>query len=243
MPDRYFASPPIHSHRVTLTGPEAHHLTQVMRAAPGMSVVLFDGSGAEFPAEVVGVTRGRVDLAVGPARWIDRELPMAVVLGVALPKGDRQRWLVEKAVELGVARLVPLETARSVARPAPQAVARLRRQAVEAAKQCGRNDLMEVAEPRAWSPWLAESARIPYRYVAHPGGAPAGPCLEKALGDTARQAAAVHFAVGPEGGFTAEEIGQAEAAGFTLLDLGPRTLRTETAALAMAAAAALSLAR
>ena len=126
-----------------------------MRAKAGTRVTLFDGSGWEFDAVVQRTGRSEVELAIAGRQEIDREARIAVTLGVALPKGDRQKWLVEKVVELGVARLVPLETERGVAQPVENALERLRRGVIEASKQCGRNRLMEIAEPRAWREFLA----------------------------------------------------------------------------------------
>ena len=119
--DRYFVETPIGKTGAVLAGPEAHHLIHVMRAKPGVRVVLFDGSGAKFAGEVKRVGRAEVELAIHAREEIDRELPIELTLGVACPKGDRQKWLVEKAVELGVTRLVPLATAQSVAQPVEQA--------------------------------------------------------------------------------------------------------------------------
>jgi 16S rRNA (uracil1498-N3)-methyltransferase len=169
MSQRYFTDAPIRGSRVTLAGSEAHHLIHVMRSGPGDEVVLFDGSGAEFSARIERVGRAEVELAVLARREIDRELPWELTLGVALPKGDRQRWLAEKAVELGVRRLVPLAASRSVARPSESALARLRRTVVEASKQCGRNRLMEIAEPEGWSEFVA-GAGTGRRLLAHPEG-------------------------------------------------------------------------
>jgi 16S rRNA (uracil1498-N3)-methyltransferase len=241
--DRYFSQRPISEDRVVLSGPEAHHLVHVMRAKPGSRVVLFDGSGVEFLAQVDRIERSRVRLAVLSHQKVDRELPLELTLGVALPKGDRQRWLVEKAVELGVARMVPLVTARSVARyprvwrpiQADQRqgsmAGRLRRTAIEASKQCGRNRLMEITPPRAWPDYVAEAAEAPCRLLAQPGGhAPTpGPL------SAADPAGPVFLAVGPEGGFTDDEVSLATAAGWQTIDLGPRILRVETAALVLVA--------
>ena len=134
MTQRYFVDNPIAGENVTLTGAEAHHLLHVMRAKPGDEVVLFDGSGDEFPARVEALRRSEADVVILGRHTVNRELPCPVTLGVALPKGDRQRWLVEKAVELGVTRLIPLETARSVAQPNAKAIERLRRAVIEASK-------------------------------------------------------------------------------------------------------------
>ena len=227
MSDRYFCETPICSDRVVLTGPEAHHLLHVMRAGPETEVVLFDGSGAEFHAVVRKVGRSDVELTVLSRQEVDRELRVELHLGVALPKGDRQKWLVEKAVELGVSRLVPLATARGVAQPVDQAVARLRRAVVEASKQCGRNRLMEVAAPQSWDDFVAAGGDC-CRLLAHPLGR-ASPV------PSVLASRRVLLAVGPEGGLTDEEVALATAASWQLIDLGPRILRVETAALALAA--------
>ena len=226
MSDRYFLESPVVSDRAVLAGAEAHHFLHVMRAKVGTRVTLFDGSGWEFDAVVERTGRSEIELAVAGRREIDREAPIAVVLGVALPKGDRQKWLVEKVVELGVARLVPLETERGAAQPVESALKRLHRVVIEASKQCGRNRLMAISEPKAWPEFLMESETVACRLVAHPGQAPRPwpiPSERAAL------------AIGPEGGFTADEVALAIARGWQPIDLGRRILRVETAAVALAA--------
>ncbi len=235
MPDRYFSETPILGDRATLSGPEAHHLLHVMRARPGDRVVLFDGSGAEIEAEVRATSRTDLELTVLSRAHVDRELPVEVILGVALPKGDRQKWLVEKAVELGVTRLVPLRTARSVAQPEPKTLDRLRRAVIESSKQCGRNRLMEVAAPLAWPVWLASAPTAADRLVAHPGGDDFDPSALKLTAE--RRAGPYLLAIGPEGGFDEEEIALASSTGWRSVDLGARTMRTETAALVLVALA------
>jgi 16S rRNA (uracil1498-N3)-methyltransferase len=252
MSNRYFIESPISDDLVVLVGPEAHHLAHVMRAGPGALVTLFDGSGAEFSARVERVGRDKVELLVLARHEIDRESPLALTLAVALPKGDRQRWLVEKAVELGVRRLVPLVTARLVARPTGRTLARLRRTVVEASKQCGRNRLLEIAQPQMWDPFVQTTADAPYRLLAHPDVAQPPSAVSdakqppSAVSDTKQAhlpaeggwATPSHnalLAVGPEGGFSSDEVATAIAAGWQAVDLGPRTLRVETAALLLAA--------
>src|SRR4030095_7741023 len=127
MADRYFVEPPITGDHAQLVGPEAHHLAHVMRAQSGHRVTLFDGSGSEFAARVKKVGRSAVELTIESRKQVDRELSVRVTIAVALPKGERQRWLVEKLTELGVFRLVPLITDRAVAQPGESALARLRR--------------------------------------------------------------------------------------------------------------------
>lgn len=235
MSERYFSQIPIAGDHATLTDAEAHHLIHVMRAKPGMRVTLFDGSGAEFAAQVEQVGRAEVTLAVVARHEIDRELPMTITLGISLPKGDRQKWLVEKAVEVGITRIVPLVTARSVAQPVQQALDRLQRSVVEASKQCGRNRLLEITEPEDWSDFVPRAPSTSRRLLAHPG---------KTMAHSARAGSETHprsrhtpvfLAIGPEGGFTTEEVAQATMVGWQTVDLGPRILRVETAAILLAA--------
>ena len=230
MTDRYYVDTPISGSTAKLAGQEAHHLIHVMRAPPGSRVVLFDGSGIEFTARVEHVGRSEVELAILSQEAVGRESSPQITLGAPLPKGDRQRWLIEKSVELGVARFVPLTTARSVARAGPNALARLRRTVVEASKQCGRNRLMEIAEPLDWSNFLVATQVTVCRLLAHAGDEPPQPLPP--ISDAAA------LAVGPEGGLTPDEIAQATAAGWLAVDLGPRTLRVETAAIFLVAGVA-----
>jgi 16S rRNA (uracil1498-N3)-methyltransferase len=237
MSRRFFVQSPITSGEASLVGDEARHLTKSLRGQPGGQVTLFDGGGAEFAARIRRIGRNSVDLDILAREEVDRELPFPLELGVALPKGDRQRWLVEKSVELGVSRLTPLRTARGVAEPLPRSLQRLRRAVIEASKQCGRNRLMEVLEPLAVDDYLAAPLGPAIRWFAHPHSSPrpatGGPSL------TNPDWRPVYLAVGPEGGFTAEEVRRAESANWRMINLGPRILRTETAAAALIAVAAL----
>ena len=166
--DRYFCESTIMGDKAVLSGQEAHHLINVMRGGPGTRVVLFDGSGWEYSAQVEQIGRTEATLAILGRQEVDRELPIEIHLGVSLPKGDRQKWLVEKSVELGVGRLIPLKTARSVAQPVEQALARLKRTVIEASKQCGRNRLMEISEPQDWGDFAAGVPADGLRLLAHP---------------------------------------------------------------------------
>jgi 16S rRNA (uracil1498-N3)-methyltransferase len=234
MADRYFVESPVDDASARLVGGEAHHLAHVMRAKAGDEVTLFDGSGAEFCARVKRIGRADVELDVVSRAEVDRELGVTVILGAALPKGDRARWLAEKATELGVARLVPLATEHGGDRPAPSALEKLRRAVIEASKQCGRNRLMEVAPPQALVEFFSGAGEAGLRLVAHPGGADCRPAVDEALSFDS-QPPSVALAIGPEGGFTQAEIDAARARGWRTIDLGPRVLRVETAALALTA--------
>lgn len=234
MSERYFAQTPIHGDHTVLDGPEAHHLIHVMRAKAGMRVTLFDGTGAEFAAQVEKVGRSEVQLTVLSRQVIDRELPLELVLGVSLPKGERQKWLVEKVVELGVARLVPLITARSVAQPVQQALDRLRRTVIEASKQCGRNRLLEITEPEEWNAFVAATPASARRLLAHPGKTVVHATPLSVEPPKGRRSE-VFMAIGPEGGFASDEVALATSAGWQTVDLGARILRVETAAVFLVA--------
>ncbi len=220
--------------RVVLGGDEGRHLAAVMRAQTGDTVTLFDGSGAEFTGRIVEIGKRAVTLEVIGRHEIDRELALALTLAVALPRGERQKWLVEKATELGVSRLVPLATERGVAAATNAATERLARQVIEASKQCGRNRLMEIGQPVAAAKFFASASTGAVRLLADPTGQPLSDLVH--LPPTNRQWL---IAVGPEGGFTAEELAGAQSTGWQVVSLGPRILRVETAALALAAWVAL----
>ena len=228
MSERFFLTDAPRSGRAVLAGDEARHLARVVRARIGDEVVVFDGHGTEWPARVVELGRDTVALEVGPPRSTPPATRPRVTLAVALPKGERQKWLVEKLTELGVDRLVPLVTERGVAEATPAALERLGRGVIEACKQCGRNTLMEIGAPTEPA---AACAAVPA------GGSvilcdPRGPSL---AWESLRAVAAVVVLVGPEGGFTPEEIAAAAAAGAERAGLGPHVLRIETAAVAAAA--------
>ncbi|HEY2759433.1 MAG TPA: 16S rRNA (uracil(1498)-N(3))-methyltransferase [Pirellulales bacterium] len=234
MSERFFVDARIAGNSARLHGPEAHHLAHVMRAKIGEQVTLFDGSGAEYEAHIVAIGRAEVDLAVDQRREVARESKVELTIATALPKGDRQRWLVEKAVELGLAELAPLTTERSTSRPSDGALERLRRAVIEASKQCGRNRLMVIGEPRSWQAVVDSAPKDSLRLLAHPGGAPLRQVLSRLVDQ--ENYPRVFAAVGPEGGFTDDEVQASLAAGFEAIDLGPRVLRIETAAIAIAAA-------
>ena len=187
--------------------------------------------------------RTTVELEILERRAVDRELTRRVTLGVGLPKGDRARWLVEKATELGVWRLVPLRTEHAVARPTAAALGRLRHAVIEAAKQCGRNRLMEITEPQSWEAYLTDAVESPQgrsidacQLLAHPSGGGRRPSTP--IWPTFPADQPIRLAVGPEGGLTEPEVALAEDHGWQRVDLGRRTLRVETAALALVVLAA-----
>ena len=212
-------------------GPARH--AQVRRVQPGDTVTLFDGSGSDWPATVIAVGRSEVRVRLGDAVAVAHELSRPVTLALGMPANERMDWLVEKATELGVARLQPLLTERSVLRLAGERGERKREhwQAVAeaACEQCGRARVPVIEPVRTLDEWLPLApAGLRLLLSLHP--------VARALPGLARTLApgmAVCSLSGPEGGLTAAEEQAALAAGFTAAGLGPRVLRAETAPLAL----------
>jgi 16S rRNA (uracil1498-N3)-methyltransferase len=209
-------------------GPEGrHYLRDVLRLQPGEPVEAFDGAGGTFAGVVED---GFAALRLGPRS--ESPPPAAdIALAFALAKGDRCDWVVQKATELGASRLLPIAAARSVVRLEPgraeDRVRRWRRIAEEAARQCGRADVPEVAAPVPLGAALDAAPPGFARIVFHGDGGQPVSALEPA---PARGYLAV---VGPEGGLAPEELAACDAAGAIRASLGPRTLRAETAAIAV----------
>lgn len=224
MADRFYTADALGPGEYTLTGAESHHLAAVRRFAPGERVILFNGDGHEYPSKIISVGKRMVALNVLAREPADRELGFPLVVGCALPKGDRADFLIEKLTELGVTRFVPLITARAVVQPKVSVVEKFARAVIEASKQCGRNRLMHVDPPRRWDDFLALADLPASRMVLHTGPGLTG--LATSEGGA--------IAIGPEGGFTPEEISLALAKDWLAVSLGPRVLRVETAAIAAA---------
>jgi 16S rRNA (uracil1498-N3)-methyltransferase len=214
---------------------QAHHAARVLRLRAGEPVTLFNGDGGEYAAVIARIARDRVALDVGARAEIDREAALAVTLEQAISSGERMDFTVQKAVELGVVAIRPLTTTRSVVRlaadRAERRVAHWQTVANHACEQCGRNRVPAVAPVAALHEWLTGAARAPG--ILSVVLSARGTCR---LRDLARPHGAITLLAGPEGGFTPEEERIAEQAGCLPVRLGPRVLRTETAALAAIAA-------
>jgi 16S rRNA (uracil1498-N3)-methyltransferase len=218
------------------------HLAKVLRARSGDELLLFNGDGREFNAAIDTVRGSRVSASVGAARLVNRESPLKLTLIQCVPRGDRMDFIVQKATELGVARILPVLSQRGVVRlDESQSVskqAHWRAVAVSACEQCGRNRLPVIEAPRMLLSFLGASAPaaapgVHLRLVleperARPAGADAAP-IDKSPGDSINSA---EIAIGPEGGFAADELEAFQLSGFSRIALGPRVLRTETAAIA-----------
>ena len=227
MADRYFVDTALSLGLVELDGPEAHHLTVVCRVRPNDVVCLFNGDGREYPARVVETGKRQVTLQVTAIETPQREVCYRLEVAAPLPKGERAQFLLEKLTELGITSFTPLQTGRSIVHPREAKLDKLQRQVIEASKQCGRNVLLQVQPLTDWKVFCASPALPAARLLAHPR-------IESGL--PSRDRGDVVFAVGPEGGFTEEEVALAQASGWRLVSLGSRLLRIETAAMAVAAA-------
>lgn len=249
MANRFYASFAPTPGTVVLQGPEARHLATVMRGKPGDRVVLFCGDGCEYPAIIESVGKRDVTLSVSEAQSPSRELPIYLEVAAATPKGDRGDFLIEKLTELGVTRFVPLATERSVVHPR---IDRLQRAVIEASKQCGRNVLMDIGEVVEWREYCRSVNGGARKWIAHvrdgdvitplpcplpQGGRGQNRNPEMSNDECPKK---VMIAVGPEGGWTDKEVKLAEQCGWMIIGLGPRVLRIETAAIALASYFALS---
>ena len=214
-----------------LTLPEhvAHHI-QVLRLTLGATVTLFDGSGNEYIATIAALEKKRVGVEVKTMQSRSVELPYAITLAQALPEAAKMDWIIEKAVELGAAGIVPLAAQRCVVRLSSDRAEK--RQAhwqaiiIAASEQSGRNRLAQLAPVSDFSRWIAQQD-LHRRILLTPRA-------EQSLADWSRHqpSQAVTVMIGPEGGFSPDEERSAMQHGALALSMGPRVLRTETAGLA-----------
>ena len=231
---RLYVEDPLRAGARLALGPRAaHHATDVLRLRAGEALIVFDGRGGEYDAQILVAARERVEAEVGARREVERESPLRVTLVQAVSSGERMDLTVQKAVELGVAAIRPVLTVKTLVRlDAARAAAKAehwRRIVISACEQCGRNRLPEVFPVVP----LAEYCRASppgKRLLLSPAG---GRGIRAAAADIAGE---VVLAAGPEAGFSAEEEALLVGAGFEPVRLGPRVLRTETAALAALAA-------
>jgi 16S rRNA (uracil1498-N3)-methyltransferase len=238
---RLHVPPPLAAGARPLDEAASRYLGRVLRLRPGDQVVVFDGAGAEADATVAAIDAAGVQLSLEAPRLVPGARGPAITLMLALLKGERMDFALQKATELGVARVIPIVTARAVVRlegdRAEARAGRWSRIVIDAARQCGRADAPEVtailpfadavaaAPPAAFRLLLHESAEVPLRRLL-PVPAPAE----------------VVVATGPEGGFTDGEVSAARGAGFAVAGLGARVLRAETAAMAAVAILGFALA-
>jgi len=215
--------------RLTLTGGAAGHLTRVLRLRPKAPLTLFNGRGGEYTASIERVRASEVTVAIGEHAPIERESPFPLTLAQGVSRGERMDLVVQKATELGVARLVPLLTERSIVRldeeQSDRKSSHWRAIAIAACEQCGRNRLPEVALPAPLREFLRQPSQDSVRLLLSPSAT-------RRIEDVPRPAGGATVLIGPEGGLSDDEHEDALTAGFIAVNLGPRVLRTETAAIA-----------
>ncbi len=218
--------------RLDLPGDAAHHASRVLRLEDGDAVVLFNGRGGEFGARLSLPGRGHVVAEINTHYALERESPLAVTLAQAVSSGEKMDFTIQKAVELGVAAIQPLLSAKSVVRLSAEReekkLARWRRVAIAACEQCGRNRVPEVREAMSVETYSVMPGDASLRLLLSPEGKTG--LREQKIGR------AVSMAAGPEAGFSDAEEQILQRAGFVPVRLGQRILRTETAALAALAA-------
>lgn len=232
-PRFYCREPLAPAAHIELPEPVARHAVRVLRLAPGAEITLFDGRGGEYPAQLTRIEKDRAYAVLGDWRQVERESRLEVTLVQAVQAGDKMDFTIQKAVELGVAGVVPVDSRRSVVRLAGERAAKRAAHwqgvAASACEQCGRNQVPLVTQIEKLEHWLARPA--------------AAGTLRLMLSPTATQTLAelppaeqIQLLIGAEGGLDPQEMLAAEQAGFQAVRLGPRVLRTETAGLAALAA-------
>ncbi len=211
---------------------QAHHVIHVLRLQAGAALTLFDGRGTEYAALIKRIDKSGLALTVTGSREVSRESPLSVVLAQGVSSGERMDYTVQKCVELGISAIQPLITQRSVVRlageRAEKRVAHWQSVAAAACEQCGRNRVPAILPVQPLGRWLGlPSSGVRYLLSPH---------ADKRLREFERPPDTVTLLVGPEGGWNDEETAAAQRGGFAPLALGPRVLRTETAAVAALAA-------
>lgn len=212
---------------IELPPEQSHHLLRVLRLRISEPLALFSGSALEYRGRIVAIGNARVSIAIEAEQAAQGESPLAITLAQALARAERMDFTIQKSVELGVRRLVPLLTERSVVRLSLEIASRRmehwRRIIIGACEQSGRVYLPELQAPRSFAAWIAQPLSGS-KLLLDPGAS-------QALANIAGVGSEVLLLVGGEGGFSERERDAAQAAGFLAVHLGPRVLRTETAAL------------
>jgi 16S rRNA (uracil1498-N3)-methyltransferase len=212
---------------LALSQEASQHVGKVLRMLPGESLILFCGDNKECLACIESVNKKGVVVRLGSIEDVNRESPLSLHLGQALSKGERMEWVVQKAVELGVASITPVFSARCAVKKDAERLSKKRQQwqsiAIAACEQSGRN-IVPVIHPPIDLTEYVQNVRSEFKLVLHPGGC-------KTWRDNTLNQNEGTILIGPEGGLNDEEVALATGFGFQRLSLGPRVLRTETAAI------------
>ncbi len=263
LPRFYCPIPLLAQTRVALPDAVAHHASRALRLREGDAIVLFNGDGTQFAAQL-RFEQGRAMADLGPQQHTGTELPGRIGLVQGLPSGDKMDWIIEKAAELGVSDVFPISAQRSIVQLSGNRLEKRQlhwqRIAESASEQSGRNCIVQVHPLQTLSAYLQQANGV-VGYLCHPEGersllqalatlpqasSPAAsnaPESETSLNSGATPPAphAFRLLIGPEGGWSPQELHKVQAAGIQAVTFGPRILRTETAGLAMTAAAIATL--
>lgn len=205
----------------------SHYLSKVLRLREGASLILFDGVGSQCAARITDISKKNVTVVLGETQLRSNESPLAIHLGIAVSRGERMDWVVQKATELGVAAITPLFTERTEVKlageRADKKIQHWQQIAISACEQCDRNHLPVVNSLAAFSSWV-DTVDAQKKWVLHHR------TTERL--EVASKISSVALLIGPEGGLSDSEIHLAQQQGFVALSLGPRVLRTETAPVA-----------
>jgi 16S rRNA (uracil1498-N3)-methyltransferase len=225
----YVDAPVVAGKRLVVEGSAANHIARVLRLRSGDALTVFDGSGGEFGARIEELRKDGVVVSVEEHRALDRESPLSLTLVQGISRGERMDWIIQKATELGASRIVPVFTKRSVVRldqkQADRKLEHWRAITIAACEQCGRNRIPELAAPVDFFDVLPADSSGSTRLLLSPTG-------DLRIDDLDNVGAGITVLIGPEGGLEDAEHDAAVAAGFKAVRLGPRVLRTETAAIA-----------
>ena len=225
----YVNAPLTPGEKVAIEGGAANHITRVLRLRVADTVTLFNGTNQEYDASIEAFHKDSVVVSIREERSRDRESPLKLTLAQGISRGERMDWILQKATELGASRIVPVFTERSVVRlDAKQAEKKLqhwRGITISACEQCGRNRLPELDSPLELHEFLSQPAAQQTRLLL-------SPTATTRVADIEAPSADVVILIGPEGGLTDLEEELALRAGFRPVRMGPRILRTETAAIA-----------
>jgi 16S rRNA (uracil1498-N3)-methyltransferase len=233
MPVFFIEPDTIRSNQITITGPLCNHLVASLRIKTGEKLWFAKPGGPRYQAQVTQAAGDSLRASIISELPCPAAPGLQITLGIALVKNEHLEWAIQKATELGVSRLVPLVTRRSVVRPpvgrTSNRLTRWQTVAREAAQQSMRWEIPEVTQPVPFASWCAQHAHADVRLLLWEN--PQAAVLRDQLHGRPRPRSVV-LAIGPEGGFEAEEVSTAKQQGFEVVSLGPRILRTESAALA-----------
>lgn len=210
---------------VCLPREKAHHISHVLRMRVGDSIKLFNNSGYEFNSNIMALTKKTADIEIGDRSYTKNESPLKITLCLAIARGTHMDFSIQKAVELGVNRIIPVMSEFSNVRLQEDRIKNKmdhwQNIIISASEQCGRNHLTEIIEPITFNECVA--SKIPLtRLILHPGSKQTMSSIEAVDNE-------ISLMIGPEGGFSDKELNEANSKGCQLINLGPRILRTETA--------------